>query len=203
MVSIRFYVAPRRLIDYLRRDPDSVPRNACASTADALWCAMQHVWTGLLDAKTCLPDERPRGRYWLHSSHSVNSGNSVRWLHVSLHARRQHIQNPTTDAQYQSIRNGLTSHDVPTAIVDDVLAGKHIDEDRLTPLSFEQGSAVQTPETEVSIAKAAPALATKLSTSFNLCTRATSICLRLTSTRRTDARDVKSLSSLAYASTVR
>jgi hypothetical protein len=68
-------------------------------------------------------------------------------------------QKPNLDSQKNSIRAELTSQHVPAAIIDDVAAGKDIDEDRLTPLTSSQRLAVRSAELKLTSANAAPAAA--------------------------------------------
>jgi hypothetical protein len=65
----------------------------------------------------------------------------------------------TIDTQLQQVKTRLISLKVPDDIVADVVAGKHIEETRLTPLNYSQQSAVRESESRISAAKAAPGVA--------------------------------------------
>lgn len=67
---------------------------------------------------------------------------------------------PTTiDTQSQEVKTRLVSLRIPNDIVADVVAGKHLDETRLSTLTYPQRSAVRESELKISAAKAAPGLA--------------------------------------------
>jgi hypothetical protein len=65
----------------------------------------------------------------------------------------------TIDSQVQQVRTRLVSLEIPDDIVADVVAGKHVEENRLTLLTYPQRSAVHESELKISTAKGAPALA--------------------------------------------
>ncbi len=56
---------------------------------------------------------------------------------------------PTRQTTVESVRRTLAEQQVPSDIVNDVAEGRHISETRLTPLSFEQRSAVHTAERKI------------------------------------------------------
>jgi hypothetical protein len=63
------------------------------------------------------------------------------------------------DSEVQKVKTRLISLQVPSDIVTDVGTGKHVEENRLTPLTDRQRSAVLESELKISAAKAAPGLA--------------------------------------------
>jgi hypothetical protein len=65
----------------------------------------------------------------------------------------------TIDTAIQEVKTRLVSLEVPDDIVADVIAGKHVEENRLTPLTYPQRSAIHESELKISTAKAAPGLA--------------------------------------------
>jgi hypothetical protein len=66
---------------------------------------------------------------------------------------------PTPEQRIESIRSGLTLQNIPNDVIDDVIAGKHVTESRLSRLNTFQRSAVRDAGIQVSAAKAAPSLA--------------------------------------------
>jgi hypothetical protein len=68
-------------------------------------------------------------------------------------------QKPNLDVVRNAIRTELKSEHVPAAIIDDIAADKHIDEDRLTPLTSSQQLAVRSAELKLTSPNAVPAAA--------------------------------------------
>jgi hypothetical protein len=68
-------------------------------------------------------------------------------------------QAPKLATHSDSIRTELASQHVPDPIIDDVVAGRHVEENRLSLLDASQQLAVRTAELNVSTAKAVPGLA--------------------------------------------
>lgn len=66
---------------------------------------------------------------------------------------------PTADSQIQQVKTQLVSLHIPRDIVEDVAAGKRIDEIRLANLTPDQRMQVRAAELKVSTAKAVPGLA--------------------------------------------
>ena len=66
---------------------------------------------------------------------------------------------PTADSQIQQVKTQLVSLRIPRDIVEDVAAGKRIDEIRLANLTPDQLMQVRAAELKVSTAKAVPGLA--------------------------------------------
>jgi hypothetical protein len=66
---------------------------------------------------------------------------------------------PTADSQLQQVKTQLVSLSIPRDIVEDVAAGKTIDEVRLANLTPDQRMQVRTAALKVSTAKAVPGLA--------------------------------------------
>ena len=74
----------------------------------------------------------------------------------------------TVETQAQQVKTRLVSLGVPNDIVEDVAAGKDIEDSRLRPLTYPQRSAVHESEVKMSSAKAAPALAACCGGSFSI-----------------------------------